>query len=198
MRRRTFDVLVSAGGLFLAVVLIVAGVLLLWAHNFVSDQVTSQLTAQKIFFPPPGSPALKTDPEITKYVTPYAGQQLVNGQQAEVYADHFIAVHLRTIGGGQTYSQLSQKALLQPNNAALQAQVNTVFKGETLRGLLLNAYAFWTVGTIALWASIVAFIAAFIMLVLGILGFVHVRRVSPDAELNVGPRGPKPSNAPAR
>jgi hypothetical protein len=198
MRRRTFDVLVSSLGLILAVVLIVAGVLLLWAHNFVSSQVTQQLTAQKIFFPPPGSPALKTDPEITQYVTPYAGQQVVNGQQAEVFADHYIAVHLRTIGGGQTYSQLSQKALLQPNNAALQAQVNTLFKGETLRGLLLNAYAFWTMGTIALWASIVSFIAAAIMLVLGIFGFVHMRRVSPDTELNLGPRGTKPTGTPAR
>jgi hypothetical protein len=78
-----------------------------------------------------------------------AGQQLTTGAQAEVYADHFIANHLKAIGGGKTYAQLSAEAIAQPNNAKLAAQVATVFKGETLRGLLLNAYAFGTMGMIA-------------------------------------------------
>jgi len=82
-------------------------------------------------------------------VRQYAGQQMLTGDQAEVYADHFIANHLKTIGGGQTYAQLSGKALANPTDAKLQAQVATMFKGETLRGLLLNAYAFGTMGTIA-------------------------------------------------
>jgi hypothetical protein len=80
----------------------------------------------------------------------YGGQQLTAGAQTEVYADHFIASRLRLIGGGKTYSQLSAEAVAQPNNAVLAAQVATVFKGETLRGLLLNAYAFGTMGTIAM------------------------------------------------
>ena len=85
----------------------------------------------------------------------YAGQQLTTGAQAETYADHFIAVHLKEIGGGQTYAQLSTKAQANPTNTKLPDQVATMFKGETLRGLLLNAYAFGTMGTIAGIAAIV-------------------------------------------
>jgi hypothetical protein len=72
-------------------------------------------------------------------VSQYGGQQLLTGQQAEAYADHFIAVHIATMTGGQTYAQLSAQALAQPNNAKLQGEVATVFKGEALRSMLLNA-----------------------------------------------------------
>jgi hypothetical protein len=186
MRRRTFDALVSTGGLIIAAVLLVAGALLMWGHSFVNTNVHNQLAAQKIFFPPKGNPALTADPEIKEYVTPYAGQQVVNGLQAEVFADHFIAVHLSKIGGGKTYSQLSARALTQPGNTKLAEQVQTVFRGETLRGLLLNAYAFWKIGQIALWAAIVAFIGAGIMLLLSALGYAHLRRVSPETEVMAG------------
>ena len=127
---------------------------------------------------------------------PYGGQQLTTGAQAEVYADHFIANHLKAIGGGKTYAQLSAEAIAQPTNAALAAQVDTVFKGETLRGLLLNAYAFGTMGTIAGIAAIAAFIAAAVMLVLGGLGLMHARRTSPAPTSSTatpptdGPRSP--------
>ncbi len=131
----------------------------------------------------------------------YAGQQLTTGAQAEVYADHFIANHLKVIGGGKTYAQLSAEAIAQPKNAALAAQVNTVFKGETLRGLLLNAYAFGTMGTIAGIAAIAAFIAGAVMLVLSGLGLWHARRVSPAAEILSGHpangQTPLPASAPA-
>src|SRR5262249_38144971 len=102
---------------------------------------------------------------------------------AEVYADHFIANHLKEIGGGQTYAQLSAKSLAQPNNTKLAGQVATMFKGETLRGLLLNAYAFWKMGEIALRGGIVSFIGAGILLVLSGFGFVPLRRTSPTAEV---------------
>ena len=52
VKRRTFDILAAAGGLFLAVTLIVSGVLLAWAHNFIGNEVHTQLAAQKIYFPP--------------------------------------------------------------------------------------------------------------------------------------------------
>src|SRR3984885_6297987 len=181
MKRRTFDMLVGIAGLCLAATLIVSGLLLTWAHNFIGNEVHTQLAAQQIYFPPAGSPAIKA-PEFAA-MRQYAGQQMTTGAQAEVYADHFIANHLKVIGGGLTYSQLSAKAIAQPNNAKLAAQVNTVFRGETLRGLLLNAYAFGTMGTIAGIAAIAAFIAAAVMLILGGLGLMHSRRVSPAAEV---------------
>jgi hypothetical protein len=115
MRRKTFDLLAVIGGLVLAVVLTVAGGLLLWGHNFVSDQVHTQLAAQKIYFPPASSGAIKALPAAdAKAMTAYAGQQMITGAQAQTYADHFIAVHLREIGGGKTYSQLATASLAQP------------------------------------------------------------------------------------
>jgi hypothetical protein len=181
MRRKTFDALLTAGGLVLAVVLLSSGILLWWAHSFVDDQVKTQLTQQQIFFPPKG--AATASPLIGPYLNQYAGQQMVNGQQAEAYANHFIAVHLKESGGGLTYAQLSTKARANPDDAKLKEQVDTAFRGETLRGLLLNAYAFDTMGRIAGFAAIGAFIGAGVMLVLSLLGFAHLRRVSPDAVL---------------
>jgi hypothetical protein len=186
MRRKTFDALLTSVGLVLAIILLVAGGLLTWASSFVGNQVKTQLSQQQIFFPPSG-PATAS-PDIGPYLNQYAGQQLLTGQQAEAYADHFIAVHLKAIGGGQTYAQLSAKAKAAPTDTALAATVTTMFQGETLRGLLLNAYAFGTVATIAGIAAIGAFIGAAVMLILSILGFAHLRRVSPDAEL--GPHAP--------
>jgi hypothetical protein len=182
MRRKSLDALLTAGGLVVAIVLLVAGGLLLWGHQFVSSQVHDQLSQQQVFFPAKGSAAI-SDPAIAPYLDKYAGQQLVTGQQAEAYADHFINVHLQKIGGGQTYAQLSTKAQAAPNDTALAAQVQTVFRGETLRGLLLNAYAFGKMAQIALYAAIAAFAGALLMLILAGLGFLHLRRVNPATEV---------------
>jgi hypothetical protein len=194
MKRRAFDILMAVAGLFLAVTLAGAGALALWGHNFIGNEVHSQLAAQKIYFPPASAFAHpKAGTEITPSMIPsvsrYAGQQLLTGQQAEVWANDFIAVHLVEIGGGKTYAQLSTEAIAQPANTALAAQVATVFKGETLRGLLLNAYAFGTMGMIAGIAAIAAFIAAAVMLVLSGFGLIHARRTATDAEILPGRPG---------
>jgi hypothetical protein len=193
MRRRTFDVIASSVGVLLTVILAVAGALLIWAHTFVTDEVHTQLAAQKVFFPAVADASFKALPPADQAeMKKYASQQMVNGAQAKTYADHYIAVHLNTIGGGKTYSELSAQALQNPTDQKLAAQVETVFKGETLRGLLLNAYAFWQMGQIALWAAIAAFVAAAIMLVLSILGFLHVGRTPAEQDLLLSgePRGP--------
>src|ERR1022692_2811716 len=197
MRRKTFDVLTSAVGLALAVIMLVAGGLLLWGHNFINNEVHNQLAAQKIVFPANNSPAIKA-PEFAA-MHQYAGQLMTTGAQAEVYADHFIANHLKVIGGGLTYSQLSAKAIAQPKNAALAGQVATVFKGETLRGLLLNAYAFGTMGMLAGIAAIVAFAGAVVMLILSGLGIAHLRRVPVETEIFakvLTPNGKTPTRTP--
>ncbi len=181
MRRKTFDALATVAGLVLAVVLLVAGGLLLWGHSVVDSQVHNQLAAQKIVFPAANSPAIKA-PEFAA-MHQYAGQQLTTGAQAEVYADHFIANHLLAIGGGKTYSQLSELSLAQPKNAALAAQVQLMFRGTTLRSMLLTAYGFWQMGQIALIGAIVSFIGAAFLLILSGLGLVHLRRTAPEAEV---------------
>ena len=106
-----------------------------------------------------------------------------DGAQAEVYADHFIANHLKAIGGGKTYAQLSAEAQANPTDTKLAATVETMFKGETLRGLLLNAYAFGTMGFIAGIGAVAAFVAAGLMLILGGLGLIHSRRTPPAEEV---------------
>jgi hypothetical protein len=182
MRRRTFDLLMSLGGLVLTVVLIVAGSLLMVGWRFAESNVHDRLAAQRIFFPPEGSEALAS-PEIGPYLNQYAGQQLLNGEQAVAYADHFIAVHLKEVADGKTYSEVSTLARENPDDPELASQVDTLFRGTMLRGVLLDAYAFWTFGRIALLAGIVAFAFAGVMAILTILGFWHLRRVSPTEEL---------------
>ena len=184
MQRKTFDRLMSSIGLLLTVVLVVAGALLTWAHYFVHHEVHKQLSQQQIYFPPKGSPAIAA-PEF-KAMRQYAGEQLTTGAQAQTYADHFIANHLKEIGGGKTYAQLSSAAQADPTNTKLAATVETVFKGQTLRGLLLNAYAFDTMATIAGIAAICAFVAALVMLVLSGLGLWHSGRVKPAETIFAG------------
>jgi hypothetical protein len=182
MARRTFDLILSSVGVVLTVVLVVAGVLAFWGYSFANGRVHDQLVAQKIYFPPKGSEAL-ADPAIGTYLNKYAGEQMVNGAHAQAYADHFIAVHLKSVAGGQTYAEVSSKALQNPDDQTLQGQAQTLFRGETLRGLLLNAYAFWKLGQLALIGAIASFVLAGVMLLLSILGFIHLRRASPNEQL---------------
>jgi hypothetical protein len=184
MRRRTFDILVSTMALFLAVILLVAGGLATWTNVYISDQVEKQLSAQKVFFPAADDPEI-AGPEYDE-IRQYGGQQLTTGEQAKAYADHFIAVHLEQIGGGKTYSELSAQAQANPDDAELAATVGTLFRGETLRGLLLNAYAFGTMATIAGWAALAAYIGAAVLLILGLFGFWHARRTPRDEEILAG------------
>ena len=184
MRRRTFDAVAIIAGLALTVVLAVGGALLLWGHSVVSTDVHNQLAAQKIVFPAASSSEIKALPASdAAAMKQYAGQTMITGAQAQTYADHFIAVHLKEIGGGKTYSQLSAAAMAQPKNAALANQVETVFKGTTLRGMLLNAYGWWQMGQIMLISAIVAFCAAGLFLILSGLGIWHLRRAAPEAEV---------------
>ena len=184
MRRRTFDALMVVAGLALTAILLVAGGLLAWGHSFVNSEVHSQLAAQKIVFPPASSPSVRELPAAdAAAMRVYGGQQMMTGAQAQVYADHFIAVHLAGIGGGLTYAQLSAKAMADPKNEALAGEVAAVFKGTTLRGMLLNAYGFWKIGQIAWIGAIAAFAGAALLLILSLLGVWHLRRVPETAEV---------------
>mgnify|MGYP006266439491 CR=1 FL=1 len=180
MNRKIVDKLLSTFGLLLAAVLLIAGILANWGGSFASTQVKNQLMEQQIFFPPAGSPAYKALPASdAAAMEKYAGQQMLTGAQAETYADHFIRVHLK--GMGMTYSQASAKAMADPKNAQLTGLVQTLFRGETLRGLLLNAYAFGFLANIANLAAIVCYIGAALFLLLALLGFAHARKAQVSA-----------------
>lgn len=197
MRRRTFDFLATCIGAVLTVVLFVAAGLLLWGSNFASTDVHNQLAQQQITFPaasafknvqPPAKGAFaEITPSMIPSVSQYAGQKLLTGAQAEVYANNFIGEHLIEIGQGKSYSYWSGLALSLPANSKAAATASgiadTMFKGTTLRGLLLEAYGFSVMGSIAGDASTIAFILGGVMLILTCLGLLHYRRTDEVAPL---------------
>ena len=179
MRRNSH--LTAIAGFVLAAILLAAGGLLLWGSTYTHNMVHNQLAAQQIYFPPKAAFAhAKAGTEITPSMVPsvsqYAGQQLVTGQQAESYADNFIAVHITNMTGGKTYAQLSAASLAQPNNTKLAGQVGTVFKGETLRSMLLNAFGWWKVSQITYIASLIAFALGGLTLLGSLFGLTVGRR----------------------
>jgi len=196
MKRRTIDRIVSLIGLGLSIFLFVTAALLNWGFNFANDSVSEQLTAQRISFPAEGSDSLKNLPDADRAViAQFAGMQLTTGEQAKAYADHYISVHANAIAGGKTYSEVSGEALavsaqsranpgdteLAAKAASLMGQRQTLFMGETLKGLLGFTYAFWQIGQIAMFAMWAALAGGILMLVLSILGFLHLRR-TPESE----------------
>jgi hypothetical protein len=188
MSRTVFDKLTSAGGIVAVVVLLVAGGLLTWGHSFVNSNVRTQLAQQQISFPPAAAFAhAKAGTEITPSMIPsvskYAGQQLLTGSQAEAYANNFIAVHLSEMPYQGIYSKISAAAIASPKNAQLTALKQTSFQGTTLRGLLLEAYAFSTIGQVMLWGAIASFMLALAMSILVGLGFAHAFRTEPEAQV---------------
>ncbi len=177
MNRSTLDRLVSSTGLIIAVVLLGASFGLYFTYNFIHSQVHDQLAEQKITFPEAGSKSLDALPAADKEaVSKYAGQKLLTGAQAKVFADNYIAAHLDK--QGMTYSEASTAARTNPDDPALKGQVETLFKGETLRGLLLNAYAFDTMAVVAKYASVLSLAGGLLLVVLALLGFRHAGAVA--------------------
>jgi hypothetical protein len=188
MSRKIFDILASSAGVVVVVVLVIAGGLLTWGHSFVNSNVHNQLAQQQIYFPSKAAfehPKAGTEitPSMIPSVSKYAGQQLLTGEQAKTYADDFIAVHLSEMPYGGLYSKLSGASLADPKNTQLQGLVQTSFRGTTLRGLLLEAYAFSKIGTVMLWGAIASFVAAACLSVLVGLGFWHARRTEVDERM---------------
>ena len=192
MSRKVFDIITSAGGVAVVVALVVAGGLLTWGHSFVNTNVHNQLAQQQIYFPPKAAfdhPKAGTEitPSMIPSVSKYAGQQLLTGEQAKTYADDFIAVHLSEMPYGGVYAKLSTAArAATPGSAAatkLTAVEQTSFQGTTLRGLLLEAYAFSEIGVVMLWGAIASFALAAIMAVLVGLGIWHARRTTEEERM---------------
>jgi hypothetical protein len=189
--RRTVDRVLVSFGIVAAVVFAVAGGLLMWGANFSSDYVHDELASQHVSFP--NAADLKAEGRTD--LLPYAGEQVTSGQEAQAYAG-YINGHLEGIADGKTYSQIDDRGAaaaveaakesgapqakidaLQVQADTLKGQRDSLFKGETLRGLLLSSYAWWTVGRIALMAAIGAFAAAAVMGLLSIAGLFHLRKL---------------------
>jgi hypothetical protein len=191
VKRRTLDILFSIGGLLIAALLLVGGLVLTSNANFAKNYVSTQLAQENITFKT--ADTLTDEEKKSACLVQYAGQKLTTGKQAECYANEFIGLHLKSTAGGKTYADLgtpqaelrtkltaAQKAGDTALAADLQKQYNdvtqqreTVFKGETLRGLLLTTYGFSEFGTKAEQFSVVAYSAAALMLILSLAGFAH-------------------------
>lgn len=197
--RSAFDKLISGAGLALSAVLLIAGGLLTWGHFFIAHQVHDQLTMQQITMP--AGDALSGLPKAdANALKPYAGSLLDTGPEAKAYANHYILVHMNGMAKGKTYSQISgefigltdeQKA--SPEGQQLGQLRQSLFMGDTLRGLLLYGYAFATIGTIAGIAAIVSFAAAVVLMILVGLGFWHARRAERTADRPVQARAFQPA-----
>jgi hypothetical protein len=176
MERKAWDRLVSTAALVVAIALLVLGGLAIYGGNFGQNNVRDRLEPEKVTFAPYDA----MTPEEQQSVGQYAGQQVTTGPQAEAFA-RYIAGHLVFINDGKTYAETSAAARvegLDPKVAAdLSVKADTLFKGETLRSIMLNAYGWWTVATIALYAGYVLVGAGIVLLVLAILGFVHASKL---------------------
>lgn len=191
--RRRIDQLLIGFGIVATLVLAVAGGLLTWGANFSDDHVYRELSSQNVFFPDEESLRGEGRDDLVKY----AGKQVTTGDHARAYAS-FIEGHLVGIADGQTYSEVDdagaraavaearESGASEAEIAELQAEADdltqkrdSLFKGETLRGLLLSAYAWATIGQIAAIASYVVFAAAALMLILTIAGLLHLRKHAP-------------------
>ena len=190
LHRRTIDKILTGFGVVATVAFLVAGILLLWGSNFSADYVHDELSSQNITFPSEEELRAEGRDDLVEF----AGEDVTTGKQAEAYAS-YIDGHLEGIAGGKTYSEIDDRGAaqavedaeaagapqaeideLQATADQLKAQRDTLFRGETLRGLLLSAYAWSTVGEIAGYAAYGAFAAAALMAILVVLGFVHLRR----------------------
>jgi hypothetical protein len=172
---------------------------LFWGNSFVHTMVSDELVAQKISIPAAGSPGFDAKTlGATQYaeISQYAGQPVTTGSQAQAYANDYINVHLQKVAGGQTYSQVSGALVAEqakPNPdaktvATLSGQRTTLFMGETLRGLLLNAYGWWTVGQYAFYAAIGMTVAALAVLTALVFEVLAMRRRREVAGPLIAPR----------
>ncbi len=192
MKRKTFDKIVTSIGAALTVFLLVAAALLNWGATFANDSVKSQLENQNISFP-----AAETMPEATRaQLAKWAEQKVTTGEMARDYSDLYIWEHMKasavaTIGKEATYSEVSGMYMgLVRGGSTDTAQIaklgelrQTLFMGNTLRGMLLEAYAFGTLGVIAGYGAIAALIGGILMLILTVAGIIHLRRTPEDATI---------------
>ena len=174
MDRSTWDKIVSGAGAVIAVVLIALGAMAIYGGNFGQQNVRDRLVPQNISFPP----AEAMTPQEKAELGTFAGEKVENGVQAEAFS-RYIGGHLEGINDGATYSETSaaarEEGLDADKAAELQEKADTLFKGESLRAMLLNAYGWWTVATIALWAGVAMVIAGLLMGIFSILGFRHAK-----------------------
>ena len=152
--------------------MVVVGALALVGGHYDKQVVHDQLAPQKIFFPKPA-----TNPALAAY----AGQQVLTGKQAKLYAQKQIGVDLTKVADGKTYSQISAEWIAGGmKNTTLASERTTLFMGETLNGLLLNAWGWSVIGMIATLAGWILILLGAVLLLLPLANWrVNLRHRHP-------------------
>jgi len=180
MDRKTLDKLVSSAGALIAVALLVLGAAAIYGGSFGQDNVRDRLEPEKVMFPPFEAMSETEQAELGEF----AGQQVDTGSEAEAYS-RYIQGHLASVNDGKTYAETSSEAraegISEDEAAELSAKVDTLFRGETLRAILLNAYGWWTVSTIAVLAGYAMVAFGVVLGVFSLLGFRHGKRAAAAA-----------------
>ncbi|HYI18053.1 MAG TPA: hypothetical protein VD836_05060 [Solirubrobacteraceae bacterium] len=165
--RKFFNLTTVASGI--AIGMIVAGALALIGGSYARDVVHDQLVPQQIYFPEKGE-------ELPANLNQYAGQQVDTAKEAEAYANDYIGLHLEGIADGKSYAEVSAASRADPENAELAEQRQSLFMGETLRGTLLSAWGWGTVGTIATIAGFVLIGIGAILLIVPVATALTARK----------------------
>ena len=177
MDRKALDKIVSGAGAIVAALMLLLGAAAVYGGSFGQANVRDRLEPQNISFPP----ADAMTEEETAEVGEFAGEAVDTGTEAEAYS-RYIGLHLEEVNEGKTYSETSSEARAleedDPARAELDAAVQTLFRGETLRAILLNAYGWWTVATIAMVVGYALLAGGIVLAILAVLGFRHSKRVS--------------------
>jgi hypothetical protein len=192
MKRKNFDKIVTAVGFGITVILFVGAGLLNWGASFAQDSVKSQLDNQNISFPDAAEMPEATKTQLAKW----SEMKVTTGEMARDYSDLYIWEHMKgasiaAVGKPSTYSEVSGMYMgLTRGGSTDTAQIaklgdlrQTLFMGNTLRGMLLTAYAFGTLGVIASYGAIAALVGGVVMLLLSIAGLVHIRRTPESATI---------------
>ena len=149
-----------------------ASLFLISEGNFVNQTIHDQLAAQQISFP--AADQIKAggalDPaEFPAEIRAQAGNQVLTGEQARIYGQDFIGIHMKNIAGGKTYSQIDTHSGTAADIATATAQKSALFQGETLKNMLLNAWGWSMLANYTIWGGYALLIAA--LVTLGALAF---------------------------
>ncbi len=171
--RKYFNLTTVASGI--AIGMLVAGALALIGGSYAKDVVHDQLVPQQIYFPEKGE-------QLPANLNQYAGQQVDTAAEAKAYADDYIGLHLEGIAGGKSYAEVSAASMADPDNEELAQQKQSLFMGETLRGTLLSAWGWGTVGTIAYITGFVLLFLGAVLLIVPVTAALAARRSAPKAQ----------------
>ena len=179
MQRKMWDQIVSGAGAVVAVVLLMLGAVAIYGGTFGQDNVRDRLAPQNVTFPPLEA----MTPAEKNLVGDFAGTKVVDGlpglRPSRTTSASTSKTRTRARPTPRPALWLVQKGLSEKEAAELSGMADSLFKGETLRAMLLNAYGWWTVSSLVIFAGYGLLAAGALLALLAIMGFFHARKTEP-------------------